>query len=116
MSFTAKKQIQIFDMILSRRNGIIRRTLCSSPDKKGSLQQNGLTVISFCLHTQGKKESYFLKDHLLLYVKSDIYTFRFNDQEYTVRINEMVFIHKSILIEYDKTGEPGSELLSRSRF
>lgn len=81
----------------------------TAPDKKGSLQQNGLTVISFCLHTQGKKGSYFLKDHLLLYVKSGIYTVRFNDQQFTVHSNEMIFIHKSTLIEYDKAGEPGSE-------
>lgn len=83
--------------------------LINAPDKQGSLQQNGLSVISFCLHTQGKKGSFFLKDHLLLYVKSGVYTVRFNSREYTVRSNEMVFIHRSTLIEYDKSGESGSE-------
>ena len=85
--------------------------LINAPDKTGSLQQNGLSVITFCLHTQGKKGTYFLKDHLLLYVKSGIYKVRFRDREYTVRSNEMVFIHKSTLIEYDKSGEPGSEFM-----
>ncbi|MCL6605015.1 MAG: AraC family transcriptional regulator [Paenibacillus sp.] len=83
--------------------------LINAPDKTGSLQQNGLSVITFCLHTQGRKGSYFLKDHLLLYVKSGIYKVNFRDREYTVRSNEMVFIHKSILIEYDKSGESDSE-------
>lgn len=83
--------------------------LVNAPDKTGSLQQNGLSVITFCLHTQGRKGSYFLKDHLLLYVKSGNYTVRFRDREYTVRSNEMMFVHKSTLIEYDKSGEPGSE-------
>lgn len=83
--------------------------MTDAPDKKGSLQQDGLSVITFCLHTQGKKGSFFLKDHLLLYVKTGKYTVRFRDREYTVRNNEMVFLHKSMLIEYDKSGEPGSE-------
>ncbi|MFC9708726.1 helix-turn-helix domain-containing protein [Paenibacillus sp. NPDC056933] len=81
----------------------------SSPDKQGSLKQNGLSIIKFCLHTHGTTGSYFLKDHLLLFVKSGIYTVRFGDQEYTVRSNEMVFLHKSIRIDYEKSGEPGSE-------
>jgi AraC-like DNA-binding protein len=83
--------------------------LVNAPDKTGSLQQNGLSVITFCLQTQGRKGSYFLKDHLLLYVKSGNYRVRFRDREYTVRSNEMMFVHKSTLIEYDKSGEPGSE-------
>ncbi|WP_315792371.1 AraC family transcriptional regulator [Paenibacillus sp. BIC5C1] len=85
--------------------------LINAPDKTGSLQQDGLSVITFCLHTQGKKGSYFLKDNLLLYVKSGIYKVCFRDREYTVQSNEMVFIHKSTLIEYDKSGEPGSEYM-----
>ncbi|MGN7765478.1 helix-turn-helix domain-containing protein [Paenibacillus sp. 22594] len=85
--------------------------LVNAPDKTGSLQQNGLSVITFCLHTQGRKGSYFLKDHLLLYVKSGNYKVRFRDREYTVRSNEMMFVHKSTLIEYDKSGEPGSEYI-----
>lgn len=85
--------------------------LMNGQDRTGSLQQNGLSVITFCLHTQGRRGTYFLKDHLLLYVKTGIYTVRFRDREYTVRNNEMVFLHKSILIEYDKSGEPDSEYI-----
>jgi AraC-like DNA-binding protein len=82
-----------------------------APDKQGSLKQNGLSVIKFCLHTQGTTGSYFLKDHMLLFVISGVYTVRFKDQEYTVRSNEMVFLHKSIRIDYIKSGEPGSEFM-----
>lgn len=82
-----------------------------APDKQGSLKQNGLSVIKFCLHTQGTTGSYFLKDHMLLFVISGVYTVRFNDQEYTVRSNEMVFLHKSIRIDYIKSGELGSEFM-----
>ncbi|WP_410511190.1 tautomerase family protein [Paenibacillus sp. BR2-3] len=85
--------------------------LVNAPDKTGSLQQNGLSVVTFCLHTQGRKGTYFLKDHLLLFVKSGIYTVRFRDREYTVRSNEMVFLHRSILIEYEKSGEASSEYM-----
>lgn len=85
--------------------------LMNGQDRTGSLQQNGLSVITFCLQTQGRRGTYFLKDHLLLYVKTGIYTVRFRDREYTVRNNEMVFLHKSILIEYDKSGEPDSEYI-----
>ncbi|MEC0125187.1 AraC family transcriptional regulator [Paenibacillus pabuli] len=81
----------------------------SAPDKQGSLKQNGLSIIKFCLHTHGTTGSYFLKDHMLLFVKSGIYTVRFGDHKYTVRSNEMVFLHKSIRIDYEKSGEPGSE-------
>lgn len=85
--------------------------LMNGQDRTGSLQQNGLSVITFCLQTQGRRGTYFLKDHLLLYVKTGIYNVRFRDREYTVRNNEMVFLHKSILIEYDKSGEPDSEYI-----
>lgn len=82
-----------------------------APDKQGSLKQNGLSVIQFCLHTQGTTGSFFLKDHMLLFVISGVYTVRFKDQEYTVRSDEMVFLHKSIRIDYIKSGEPGSEFM-----
>lgn len=49
-----------------------------------------------------------MQDHLLLIVKSGVYTVRFGDQEYTMRSNEMMFIHKSIGVEYEKAGEPDS--------
>ncbi|GAA0137469.1 hypothetical protein YSY43_43100 [Paenibacillus sp. YSY-4.3] len=69
---------------------------------------DGMSVIEFCYYTQGRKGTYFLKDHLLLFVKSGIYTVRFGERKYTVRSNEMLFLHKSIGIEYEKLGEPDS--------
>ncbi|MEO2203547.1 AraC family transcriptional regulator [Paenibacillus pabuli] len=82
-----------------------------APDKEGSLKWNGLTVIQFCLHTQGTKGSFFLKDHLLLFVKSGVYTVKYRNERYTVRSNEMIFLPKAIKVEYVKSGEPGSEYL-----
>jgi len=82
-----------------------------APDKEGSLKWNGLTVIQFCLHTQGTKGSFFLKDHLLLFVKSGVYTVKYRNEKHTVRSNEMIFLHKAIKVEYVKSGEPGSEYL-----
>lgn len=82
--------------------------LANTPERKGSLKLDGVSVIEFCYYTQGRKGSYFLKDHLLLIVQSGVYTVRFGDQEYTMRSNEMMFIHKSIGVEYEKSGEPDS--------
>ncbi|SEK65079.1 AraC family transcriptional regulator [Paenibacillus sp. OK003] len=99
---------------MSMRNGKTIKApqgLERAPDKQGSIKQNGLSVIQFCLHTQGTTGSYFLKDHMLLFVISGMYTVRFMDQEYTVRSNEMVFLHKSIRIDYIKSGEQGSEFI-----
>lgn len=78
-------------------------------NRTGSLQYHGLSAITFCLQSQGQIGSYFLKDHLLLYMKSGRYKVRFHNQDYTVRDNEMIFIPKSTLIEYDKSGTPDSE-------
>ncbi|WP_336779956.1 AraC family transcriptional regulator [Paenibacillus illinoisensis] len=80
-----------------------------APDKEGSLKWNGLIVIQFCLHTQGTRGSFFLKDHLLLFVKSGVYTVKFRNEKYTVRSNEMIFLHKAIKVDYEKSGEPGTE-------
>ncbi|SDK20950.1 Helix-turn-helix domain-containing protein [Paenibacillus sp. OK060] len=99
---------------MSMRNGKIIKApqeMERAPDKQGSLKQNGLSVIQFCLHTQGTTGSFFLKDHMLLFVISGVYTVRFKDQEYTVRSDEMVFLHKLIRIDYIKSGEPGSEFM-----
>ncbi len=85
--------------------------LVKSPHKKGSLKLEGMSVIEFCFYTQGIKGAFFLQDHLLLIVKSGVYTVRFGDQAYTMRSNEMMLIHKSIGVEYEKTGEPDSDYI-----
>lgn len=85
--------------------------LIKSPNKKGSLKLDGMSVIEFCFYTQGIKGTFFLQDHLLLIVKSGVYSVRFGDQEYTMRSNEMMFIHKSIGVQYEKAGEPDSDYI-----
>ncbi|CQR55949.1 hypothetical protein [Paenibacillus riograndensis] len=85
--------------------------LVKSPEKKGSLKLDGMSVIEFCFYTQGRKGTFFLQDHLLLIVKSGVYTVRFGDQKYMMRSNEMMFIHKSTGVEYEKTGEPDSDYI-----
>lgn len=80
--------------------------LPNTPDRKISLRLKGLSVIEFSYHTKVRKGSYFLKDHLLLVVRSGIYTLRFGDRTFTVRSNEMMFIHQSIAIQFEKKGDP----------
>ncbi|MFD1903053.1 AraC family ligand binding domain-containing protein [Paenibacillus rhizoplanae] len=74
------------------------------------MKLGGMSVIEICFYTQGIKGT-FLQDHLLLIVKSGVYTVRFSDQEYTMRSNEMMFIHKSMGVEYEKAGEPDSDYI-----
>ncbi|MGG3308372.1 AraC family transcriptional regulator [Paenibacillus lautus] len=74
--------------------------------RKVSLKLDGLSVIEFSCQTEGRKGSYFLKEHLLLIVRSGVCTLRFEDRTYTVRSNELMFIHKSIAIEFEKMGAP----------
>lgn len=85
--------------------------LVKFPNKKGSLKLDGMSAIEICFYTQGIKGTFFLQDHLLLIVKSGVYTVRFGDQEYTMRSNEMMFIHKSMGVEYEKAGEPDSDYI-----
>lgn len=85
--------------------------LVKFPNKKGSLKLDGMSVIELCFYTQGIKGTFFLQDHLLLIIKSGVYTVRFGDQEYTMRSNEMMFIHKSMGVEYEKAGEPDSDYI-----
>ncbi|WP_343069201.1 AraC family transcriptional regulator [Cohnella thailandensis] len=85
--------------------------LVKSPNHNGSLKLDGMSVIEFSFYTQGRKGAFFLQDHLLLFIKSGVYTVRFGDQQYTMRSNEMMFIHKSIGVEYEKAGEPDSDYI-----
>lgn len=83
--------------------------LINKQEKVGSLKLDGMSVVEFCYYTQGRKGSFFLKDHLLLLVHSGVYTVRFGEQKYTVRSNEMIFLHKSIGIDFEKSGDPNSD-------
>jgi AraC-like DNA-binding protein len=82
--------------------------LTNAPFKKGSLKINEFSVIQFCYNTQSRTGTLFLKEHLLLFVLKGVYTVRFGNQTYTVRSNQMVLLQKSIVIEYEKSGEAES--------
>lgn len=85
--------------------------LAKEPTNKGFLKMKGLTVVESCTLTEGLKGSMFLEDHLLLFVLEGIYKVRFGNEEFTVKKNEMVLLQKSIMVEYEKSGEKGSGYL-----
>lgn len=97
--------------MLLRTEKVVRvpHDLASEPVNQGILKMKGLTVVESCTFTKGLKGTMFLEDHLLLFVLEGTYTVRFGSQEYIVRKNEMVLLQKSIVIEYDKSGEAGSD-------
>jgi AraC family transcriptional regulator, exoenzyme S synthesis regulatory protein ExsA len=74
-----------------------------------ALKLNGLTVFESCVYMESKAGTLFLEDHLLLFVLNGTYTVRFGNQVHTVRKDEMVLLQKSIVIEYEKSGEDDSE-------
>lgn len=76
-----------------------------------ALKLNGLTVFESCVYMESKTGTLFLEDHMLLFVLNGTYTVRFGNQVHTVRKDEMVLLQKSIVIEYEKSGEDGSENL-----
>ncbi|TFE26681.1 helix-turn-helix transcriptional regulator [Cohnella luojiensis] len=83
--------------------------LAREPANRGILKMSGLTVVESCAFTKGLKGTMFLEDHLLLFVLEGTYVVRFGSQEYIVRKNEMVLMQKSIMVEYEKSGEAGSD-------
>lgn len=83
--------------------------LISEPHNLRMLKMNGFSVIESCIFTKNEKGSMFLEDHLLLFVLSGTYTVYYGNDSYTVHKNEMVLLKKSIVIQYQKSGEPDSE-------
>ncbi|MBD0380936.1 helix-turn-helix transcriptional regulator [Paenibacillus sp. WST5] len=99
---------------MSVRNSAIVKApqdLSEPPYNQGILKLKGLSVIESCTHTQSTKGTMFLEDHLLLFVLEGMYTVRFGNQEYTVHKNEMILLQKSIVVEYEKSGDPDSTYL-----
>ncbi len=97
---------------MSVRNGAVVKApqaLSKPPYSQGIIKMKGLSVIESCTHTLGTKGTMFLEDHLLLFVLNGMYSVRFGTQEYTVRKNEMILLQKSIVVEYEKSGDPDSE-------
>ncbi|WP_248928368.1 helix-turn-helix domain-containing protein [Paenibacillus hamazuiensis] len=87
----------------------VPHSLSKPPYNQTVLKLNGLSVIESCLHTQGTKGTMFLEDHLLLFVLGGVYKVRFGNQEYAVSKNQMILLQKSIVVEYEKSGDPESE-------
>ncbi|MEK3913027.1 AraC family transcriptional regulator [Paenibacillus sp. FSL H7-0331] len=74
----------------------------------GMLKMKGLSVMGSCAYSEIKTGRMYLQDHVLLVVLEGVYIVRYGDQEYTVRKNEMVLLHKGIVIKYEKYGEEDS--------
>ncbi|NIK68403.1 MULTISPECIES: AraC family transcriptional regulator [unclassified Paenibacillus] len=85
------------------------RDLANDSSEQRLLKMKGLTVIESCTFTEGLKGSMFLEDHLLLFVLEGMYKVTFGDEEFTVNKNEMVLLQKSILVNYEKSGEEDSD-------
>jgi AraC family transcriptional regulator, exoenzyme S synthesis regulatory protein ExsA len=85
--------------------------LTTAPYHQSVLKMNGLSVIQSCTHTQRNSGTMFLENHMLLFVLKGQYTVRFGNQTYIVKKDEMVLLQKSIVIEYEKSGESESEFL-----
>src|SRR5258706_4461284 len=91
------------------QNKIIRvpQGLTVAPYNQIMLKMNGLSVIESWLVTDGRSGSMFLDDHVLLFVLHGVYRVKYGQEEHTVRKNQMVVLKKSIVVEYQKYGEPG---------
>jgi len=75
----------------------------------GMLKIKGLSVMGACGYSDIKTGRMYLQDHVLLVVQEGVYMVRHGEEEYTVRKNEMILLHKGIVIEYEKYGEEDSK-------
>ncbi|MFF2091254.1 helix-turn-helix domain-containing protein [Paenibacillus sp. NPDC058174] len=83
----------------------------------GMLRMKGLSVMGACSYSDVKTGRMYLQDHVLLVVLEGIYIVRYGDQEYTVRKNEMLLLHKGIVVEYEKYGvEDSGKILDYMMF
>ncbi|KAI7266586.1 hypothetical protein KC345_g8139 [Hortaea werneckii] len=85
--------------------------LTGTPFARSALQLKGLSVIESCTHNHGSQGILFLEHHLLLFVLKGNYTIRYAGLEHVVQENQMVLLHKSIAIEYEKSGQSGNGYL-----
>ncbi|TVY00381.1 helix-turn-helix domain-containing protein [Cohnella terricola] len=79
-----------------------------SLDSVRMLKIKGLSVMGACGYSDIKTGRMYLQDHVLLVVLEGVYIVRYGEQEYSLRKNEMVFLHKGIVIDYEKYGEEDS--------
>lgn len=75
-----------------------------APLNQNILKMNGLSVIKSCLYTQRNEGAMFLENHMLLFVLKGQYHINFGNETYQVNENEIVLVHKSIVIKYEKYG------------
>jgi AraC-like DNA-binding protein len=80
----------------------------SSADQK-SLVLNGYQAIRSCTYHQPFSGTLFLEENMLLFVTAGVCKIRYGKMDYVVNSNQVVFLKKDILIDY-QTGqyEPGS--------
>ncbi|MCR2805449.1 AraC family transcriptional regulator [Paenibacillus soyae] len=81
----------------------------ASTHQQKILRMKGLSAIESCTRTEGAAGTLFLENHMLLFVIKGTYTVRFGSSVHTAHKHEMVLIHKSIVIQYEKSGEPNSD-------
>lgn len=91
---------------LTKTSHILTKT---STHQQKILRMNGLSAIESCTRTEGATGTLFLEDHMLLFVIEGVYTVQFGTEVHTVHKHEMALIHKSITIQYEKSGEPNSD-------
>ncbi|MFB9326274.1 helix-turn-helix domain-containing protein [Paenibacillus aurantiacus] len=94
---------------LSKLKKIPRELDHTASHQQKILRLNGLSAIESCTRTEGASGTLFLEDHMLLFVLEGVYTVRFGAEVHSVRKHQMVLIHKSVAIQYEKSGEPNSD-------
>jgi AraC-like DNA-binding protein len=91
--------------------GSVIRKAVKMPQSQSSvdmLKMKGLSVMGACAYSEIKTGRIYLQDHVLLVVLEGVYIVKYGEQEYKVRKNEMVLLHKGIVIDYEKYGEEDS--------
>ncbi|MFF2479988.1 AraC family transcriptional regulator [Paenibacillus sp. NPDC058071] len=74
----------------------------------GMLKMKGLSVMGACGYSDITTGRMYLQDHVLLVVLEGVYIVTYGDEEYSVKKNEMMLLHKGIVIDYKKYGEEDS--------
>src|SRR3954464_14414023 len=70
-----------------------------SPGK--TLKLNGYPAIQYYNHNDGAEGSMFIEENTLLFLAEGSLKIRYGKDEYFVRKNQMAFLKKDILIEYE---------------
>jgi AraC-like DNA-binding protein len=65
------------------------------------LKLNGYSAIQSCIFSSGFRDSMFLEENILLFVLQGTLTLRYGKAEYEVGANQMAFLKKDILVDYE---------------